>query len=450
MQAPEMSNGRRARRAAGFLALALGATAVADIVPADEARRVQTVIDALKTGDVAGALTKLGEPAKVQALAPHPELVQVLCDRAFRYDSPKAPAEPRRTLAARLFDLASAAAAAAPEDDRTRWALSEAFVLRERTGQGTGAESWNQAADLLEKVHAGRSRDGLALCYAVSFLLEGAVSVPEQSLPLAERSDLLAKKALDVQKGSATIATTLCASQFWAARTLLATNKKVARMQLKAGLDTLRPIATKPSPPVEAATAWNDAVSFGRTSGFVLPDKFVTTPLTTLYGELQFDVPISSKWRFANVPATPEQEAYDYVTQSTADGTRHRQVLFRRYSFSGRYTFEDRNPVGGDNVRSLAVGLQEMSAARVFLPGSTHPEPEQHALTKALKGYEFEVKGAAIPESGKSGEPLRLHGYVVRGHNQACFAVLVYVYGKDDCLDPEMENLLASLREVEK
>src|SRR5262249_7601607 len=150
------------------------------------------------------------------------------------------------------------------------------------------------------------------------------------------------------------------------------------------------------------------------------------------------------------VPATQETAAYDYVTQLTDAGVRRRQVLFRKYSWTQRYTFEASNPVGGDNVRSIAQGLQAMCAARVFGAGATQVTASRKSFCKALDGYAFEVGGTTQSENTTAGESARVYGYVVRGKSQACYAVLVYVYGKDDSLGPEMENLIASLHESEK
>jgi hypothetical protein len=430
--------------------LTLAATARAETTPSEDAKRVQAVIDVLKTGDVSAAVTKLGQGAQVAALASHPDLVHVLCDRAFRYDNQKAGVDARKSLAARLYDLAAAAQTAAPDDDRTRWALAEAIVLKERAGPPVGAEAWTQAAELLEKVHAAHKNDGLPLAYAVSFLLEGACSVPESALPLSERADLLARKAMESQKDSATLALAVSSSQFWAAKTLFATKPKISKTELKATLDTLRPFATRAAPNVEIGTAFNDAVSFGRASGFILPDNFVATPKTTLDGTLQFDLPVSSRWSMQTVAATSESPAYDYVTELGPDGARRRQILFRRYAWNQKYTFVGPNSVGGDNVRALTQGLEAMSAAKAFAPGATPSTPQKRTCSKALEGYVFEVRGASPSDAGAASEPMRLFAYVMRGHSVACYAALVYVYGKDDELDPEMEALIAGLREPEK
>ena len=207
----------RVRCVGAALLLTFAAAARADAVPSDDAKRVQAVIDVLKTGDVSAAVAKLGTGAPVTGLASHADLVHVLCDRAFRYDNQKAAIDARRTLAARLFELATAAAMASPDDDRTRWALAEATVLRERAGPPAGAESWTQAAELLEKIHNAHRSDALPLAYAVSFLLEGACSVPDQALPLSERADFLARKAMESQKDSPTLALTvmLPLPSFW-------------------------------------------------------------------------------------------------------------------------------------------------------------------------------------------------------------------------------------------
>jgi hypothetical protein len=446
----DIARGARARRLGAAVLLTLAALARADTTPADDAMRVQAVIDAMKTGDVSAAVAKLGQGAQVNALASRADLVHVLCDRAFRFDNQKASIDARRTLAGRLYELATAAAMASPDDDRTRWALAEATVLRERAGPPVGASSWDAAADLLEKVHAGKRSDGLPLAYAVSFLLEGASSTPESAHSLAERADQLARRAMDAQKDSPTLALSIASSQFWAAKALVATKPKVSKSQLKATLDTLRPFATRGTPTVEIGTAFNDAVAFGRSNGVAVSDGFVTTPKTTLEGALQFDLPVSSRWSMQTVATTPDAPGFDYITELAADGARRRQILFRRYAWNQRYTFLGPNPVGGDNVRALTQGLQAMSAARVFAPGATLSTPQRRSCTKALEGYAFDVRGTAAPDAGAGNSPIRLFAYVVRGHALASYAVLVYVYGKDDELGPEMEAILASLREPEK
>jgi hypothetical protein len=420
------------------------ATASAETVVTEDAQRVQGVIDLLKSGDVPGAVTKLGDAPQ---LAGKPDLVYVLCDRAFRYDSHKADPDARRALSARLVDLATSAAAAAPGDDRLRWALAESIVLRERAGPRVGPEAWGQAADLLEKVHAAHPQDGLPLSYAVSFLLEGACTDEDAAIALANRADTLARRALDAQKDSPTLAVTLATTQLWAARTLFAARHKLARVETKAALESLRAFTSKRAPVLEAATVWNDAVVFGQTNVFGLPERLVMGQRTTLDASLAFDVPVSSRWSFQTVAATEQAAAYDYVTEVGADGARRRQVLFRRYAFNRQYTFETPVPCGGDNVRSIAQGLEAQSAARVFAAGATTVSATRKPFCKSLDGYAFEVKGHAAGEKGAKGDPLHLYGFVVKGKNQACYAVLVYVYGKSDELGIEMDAVINSLKE---
>jgi hypothetical protein len=427
----------------------LAATAAAADTALDDAKHVQAVIDSLRAGDVSAAVAKLRAGPSADALAAKPHLVHVLCDRAFRFDSQSAPIDARRALAASLFEIATKACEAQPSDDRPRWGLAEAIVLRERSTR-SGPDAWGQAADLLEKIHAGRPGDALPLGYAVSCLLEGACCEDNATSSLAERADSLARRAMESQKDSATLAVTIASSQFWCAKTLLPTNKRVAKNELKASLDTLRPFATRPNPPLAAATAYNDAVAFARVSGFVLSDRFVDFTRATLSNSIQIDVPVSSRWSFQTVAATGDQAAYDYVTEMSPDGKRTRQVLFRRYAWGSPYTFEESNPVGGDNCRGIAHGLQEQLVKRVFAPGAKGPAPSRCSIPKSLDGYSFDVRGATPAADGAASEPLRLRVYVLRGSAKACYALLVYVYGKDDELGPEIEHLVASLREVEK
>ena len=438
---------RKSRWIAGVAAvLACAGSTWADTAVGDDAKHVQTVIDFLKAGNVPAAVAKLGTGPNVDALTSHPDLVHVLCDRAFRFDSEKANAAARQTLATRLFDLATATAAKAPDDDRTRWALSEAIVLRERTGPRTGVQAWTQAADLLEKVHDSRPRDGLPLSYAVSYLLEGACTDTDAATSLVNRAEVLTKKAADAQRDSPTLAITLGTSNLWAARTLVATNKKASRVALKVAIETLKPFSYRKVPLQDAATIYNDAVVFGLNSAFGLPDRLSLTPRTALEGRLGLDIPCSTRWSLTEVAATEEVPAYEYVTEVDAAGKRLRQMIFRRYAAGQQYTFESTVPCGGDNVRSITQGLQAMSAVRVFAPGAATPPPGRKNFCKALDGYSFEVKGQSL----EGGEPAHLYGYVVRGHDQACYAALVYVYGKDDVLGPEMEAVVYSLRDPER
>jgi hypothetical protein len=443
----------QARLAAVTVVAALaGAALAADATP--EAQRVQTVIDLLKKGDAAAAIAKLGEGPALLCLSSDPYLVQVVCDRAFRFDSAKADADLRRTLAARLLELAKAANTAAPADDRTRWALAEAYVLTARANPETGAMGCDMAATLLEKVYAGHPGDSLPLVYAASFTLEGACACadPNSVLALSNRADALAKKAMDGQRDSATLAVSIGTSQLWAARTIWPANHKVSRNQVKSALETLRPFATRKSPAVDAAGLWNDAVEFGLVSEMGLPERIVTAPHLVLDGRLLLDVPVSPRWSLTTVPGTDEQPAYEYVTEVDASGTRLRQVIFRSYAWNQQYTFENPVPCGGDNVKTIALGLQEMSAARIFAPGATTPAPARRPFCKELDGYAFEAAGktAAGPTPEEQPEPLHLYGYVVRGRDQTCYAALVYVYGKDDRLGTGMATLVASLRPPER
>jgi hypothetical protein len=436
----------RARCGAAGAVIAVAAAALAaDATP--EAQRVQAVIDLLKKGDAAGAVAKLGDGTALQSLAADPYLVQVLCDRAYRFDTAKNDAAARRTLAGRLFELSTAANAAAPSDDRTRWALAEAIVLRERAGPPTGAAAWTQAADLLEKVYGAHAGDGLPLAYAVSIVLEGACADADSASALSNKADALAKKAMEGQRDSATLAVSIGTSQFWAARTIWPANRKVARNQVKSALETLRPFAARKSPPVEAAGLWNDAVEFAVVSEMGLPERMVTAPHLVLDGRLLLDVPVSPRWSVTQVASTEDQPAYEYVTEVDTAGKRLRQAIFRSYSWTQQYTFESPVPCGGDNVKTIAQGLQDMAAARIFAPGAKTPAPGRRPFCKELDGYAFEVTGTSADEEP---EPLHLFGYVVRGRDQTCYAALVYVYGKDDRLGTGMATLVASLRPPER
>ena len=232
----------------------------------------------------------------------------------------------------------------------------------------------------------------------------------------------------------------------------MASNRKVARTQVKSAFETLKPFADGEPPVLDAATLWNDTLAFAKRSGFVMDEKFVLAPHKTLDDTLVVGIPLSSRWKFEHVDAAGEQPAYDYVTEVAADGSRVRQILFRRYLWSQRYTFEETNPVGGDNVKSLAQGLQAMIAARVLAVGASVPAADRRPFNRDMDGFVFSAAGRTASEPGNAavGPPLRVTGYVMRGHKQACFAVLVYDYSAQEDASPEIEAVLASLREPDR
>ena len=97
--------------------------------------------------------------------------------------------------------------------------------------------------------------------------------------------------------------------------------------------------------------------------------------------------------------------------------------------------------------QSLARGLQAVSAERVFAPGATLSPVRKGKIGREFTGHVFEVAG---PTAGEGGEPLVLRGSCVRGSRQKSYSFLLYVYAEEASKDPEMESVLASLRESER
>ncbi len=410
--------------------------------------RAQAVIDALRGGKTAAVLATLEPEAATKEIGARPALAHVILDRAYRLDGQLVAAvEERRALAERLGKLAETAHAAHPEDDRTRWALALSLVLRERAGPRTGAEAWTRAADLLVDVYGRTPGEGEALAYALSFLLEGACADESARHKLQKRADTLARRALRRHRESAALAQTLAASYLWAARTLAPQQRKASKQALRYALDLLRPHVRVETPDLEPASLFNDAVTFGKTSKFVMREAYVTLPAQALEGALVFDVPVSKHWFVRDVPSTEETPGYVYVTETDAAGSRVRQLLFRRYFWGSEYAFGDSGTVKGDNVKKIVRGLQGLAAETTFAPGARTPKIAKHKLTRDLAGHAFKIRGKT---RGESPEPLCVLGHGVRGSHQATLVVLVYVYDGTESLGPELEALLESLREPEE
>lgn len=404
------------------------------------------MVDALRGGDVARAGELLGSDGVAAGLPARPDLVHVLCDRAYRCDDAFRAASPvaRRGLAASLLAIAEAAHAAVPDDTRGSWALAHALVLRERAGPPEGAAAWLRAADLLEDAHARIPGAGEALGYAVTFLLEGAVLEPDDQHGLIKRAAALSREAQREHEGADRLALTLASSHLWAARTLLPDNRKTAKAALQTVFSQLERFAEADLPHREVAALWNDAVTLDAEARFALRKRYVTAPAGALGGALVFDVPVAPRWTVTRVPATAESAAYVYVTQTDASGAPLRQLLFRSYTWGYGYTFTGPNEVKGDNVKNLARGLRDLSAERVFAPGPEVGDVRKDRVGRDLVGQSFRVSGC---EAGEEGGPLTLHGWCVRGGHQASYGVLVYVYAEGGELDAEMLSVLESLRE---
>lgn len=449
---------RRLLRGLAVAALLFGAQVAASAQQEDAAaKRVQAAIDALRTGDAVAAVTALGSDDEVTALGSRLDLLYVLADRAYRYDQPVAKSaeqtrlDARRTLATRLFDLSAAAAKTAdPADERAKWVLAESIILKERAGLGTGPESWVQAAELLQQVYAKKQDDALPLVYAISFLLEGACADPDSANGLTGKATAISQKVADRKEETPTIAVAVAQSHLWAARNLVGTGKKLARDQVRDAFASLKRYAVRKVPILEAATVWNDAVTWAKRADYVFTERYVTDTRDTLNGILEIELPVSSRWHLLTVPETEQTPAYDYVTQTSADGKPLRQIIFRRYIWGQTYTFDGPNTVGGDNVKSIAQGLQAMFASRVVKASGTLSPPARKPFHRDLDGYVFEVEGKAVASAGEGATPLRVEGYVVRGHEQACYAILVYDYSGEPGTAPEIEAFVAGIKEAEK
>ncbi len=420
----------------------------------DLSETAQDAIDALRAGDAAQAVAVLSPDDVGRALAADPALLHVVCDRAWRYEDASRAAgdDARRGLSARLLALAESAATAAPRDPRACWSLAHALVLRERTGPRAGAAAWLRAAAALETADHEAPGGGEALGYAVTFLLEGACTESADQHALLKRAAEICRDAARAHGDSVTLAATLGSAHLWAARTLLATNRKLAKSELQAAFEVLEKPAKASLPNEAAASLWNDGVTLDRTAGFALRERYVTLPETVLDGALVVDLPIGSRWVLTRVPESDEQAAYEYVTEIGDDGRALRQLIFRRYVWGRSYSLAGPNQVNGDEVKNIAKGLQALTVERLFAPGARAPSPQKGGVGrdrqgKDLAGQVFEVTGSS---AGEDSGPLAVRGYCVRGSRQASLAVLVYVFGGYGTLDPETEAVLAALHEPEE
>ncbi len=408
--------------------------------------RTQEVIEALRVGDVTEAVRLLQSEGTATQIAASTTLTHVLADRAYRFEGlcRAAPPADRRALADVVQMAASAIARTAPDDHRTHWASAHATVLSERTARSGAAQPWVHAAELLEKAHAAHPENAEALGYAVTFLVEGACVAADDRYELRKAAEKLADRALKKHEANVGLATTIASARLWAARTVVGSERKVAKAFLKQAQETLRPFVRRDVPDRAAADLWNSSVTLDRSAGFALREKYVTVTAESLGGSLRFDVPISSRWSVIEVPESEGRGGYVYVTETDAYGAPLRQLLFRRYTWGLQYSFTGPNDVNGDEVKNIARGLQALSVERVFTPGPRTPAVKKTRIGDDLVGHGFEVWGTSNDEEPR---PLVLRGACVRGSQQESLAVLVYVYADHGEIGEEMQSVLDSLRE---
>jgi hypothetical protein len=424
--------------------IGLPAPAAAEGDPA--AARVQQVVAAIDKGDATGALKSLGTGKTLDGIAADPAQVQILLDRAYRTDTRlAADVEGRKTLIGRLSALAKQTHKAAPEDDRAAWAMALALVLEERVGPRSGPGVWGRVADLFEAIDGRTSGNGgEALSYGITFLLEGARAEKDARVDLLSRAGGLTRKAMRAHPKSEELARSLAASHAWLAQVLFDEKRSASKQALRTALDTLKPFIASGDPEISTSTVFNDAVTLGRKSKFAFKDHYFTLPERALEGAVEFEMPMSTHWEMQTIPSTGEKAGYTYVTQKDAAGARIRQILFRRYFWGSDYKFEDDTTVSGDNVKKIVRALQAMTAKRTFAADASVSKPAKHRLTKDLTGLRFEIEGMSREEDP---EPLVVHGYAAKGKRQATLVLLVYVYGEDEDVGPEMEALLKTLKE---
>lgn len=435
---------RRVLGVAVLLGFGLSASAHADgvAVVVDEVTRI------IDRGDAAAATSELARDAVRADLTRQPEHVRALCERATlsraRFDACEL--ADRKALAKSLWGLAVGCLEAQPSAPDSLRAVAHALVLCERSGVDSWPSPWWKAADLLSGGAMADLDDGEPVADAVSFLLEGACAPDAEVHRLTKRAGSLAKLALERHAGVVPLATRMAAAQFRTARELLATRRKDAKAAVRSGLEYLRPHTGGDVPDRWVATLWNDAVTFGRTSEFVLREKYLTVREDAADGRVTFALPVSHWWSITTVELENPEQSYRYVSVVAPDGAPLRQVIFRKYDWTLRYSLDGSNEVNGDNVKKLAQGLQAMTARNVFEPGAVLSKPRKGRVNTELDGYTFDIRGVAAQDR----QPLRVWCGFFRGKRQTSYALVVYDFTDAEDFDPSMQAFVESLREVER
>ncbi len=404
----------------------------------------------LESGDYE-ALTRGLDDGTIAALAQAPYwaggLARMLFlgweDILYRAGEP----EPMAALADRVQALAEACAArgpsAGPEPPRAHAsALAAAAVLRRAAGQEPGPEPFEAAsailADLAER--AGSARPVLLAEAAFALAAARPAGHRERWVYVERAAALLAGGAPDGALPAELSDSEMRLCVLRAEAFVDAGKKSEARKVLEAGLERLAPRVARAATRGDEATRWhNRLVAVGLRGKVGLKATLLLAEPVVLGGRVSLELPRTGEWE-ARLGIPDSLGAFQRIRA----GENQVLVSVRSWGAGRNYSSDLVDSASSDNPAQMAALLESVyrpMLARVLRQRQGLKERLSRSITRTVG---FDLEGFVDGEGMR-----RVRGWVFRSEaRKGTIAVVVEHWGPQREIDPEVEAVLASIREV--
>jgi hypothetical protein len=376
-------------------------------------------------------------PEAVDELATEPAVAREICEAAARYvyraPSARTDWEP---LVERIVALGHATMERTPDDGDAVRACAEAELCRVRLARNldkpTKTEEWVAVAELFLKAHGVEADEGKPMERAAKVLWEAAEAPGVDRAALRERAVKTCEEGTKQYPQSAYMRGLLYRHRLESIEVQLGADRRAAQKAMSDYLLELRAAMGTKTPEMVVATAYNDAVSFARsTKGLDVKADFITRTLSVAAANLKVEIPVSERWDYEE----------GRIRQYDREGDLVRSFFFDVYSWNTNY-YIGQTQFGGDNLKGLAQ-LDEMNAEEVVVKITKRKKPARRRFNRKFpSAIYFEVSGL-----DDGGDFLKYTSYYVKTEKRVSVQVAMLEFKEVKDLDPEAELVVDSFRE---
>jgi len=313
-------------------------------------------------------------------------------------------------------------------------ALAEARRFQARIGLATrqdkAAEHYRAAIDAARTAYQNDAGDGqallcavLAACEAVDAVGGDSATLLEEATRDVERLDGAHKATLAAAHASAALELALLERDLPAAKM----SKEIAEVRDRAArvLGTLEGWAAKD---LDAATTYNDAVSFILANRKKLPLEVAFVSVAKRIAGLHFRVPVSRRWRVGSS-----------LYQFDRRGSYARAYLFDTYNWATEYTYGTKG-IGGDNPKGLCT-YDIDSVEGMFLKIKRRKKATKGRMNRKIsRCYYFEMEG-----TDESLVRLRVSGWYFKAdEKRLTYRLLMVMYPDSEGTEPAADFVVDS------
>lgn len=404
----------------------------------------------LESGDYE-ALTRGLDDGTIAALAQAPYwaggLARMLFDSweyaVYRIGDP----EPLAALAQRIEALGEASAARGGPNDREGRrahadALAAAAVLRRAAGQEPGPEPFEAASKILAALAEGEDRARPPLLAEAAFALAAArpAGHRERWVYVERAAALLASAGADGARPAELFDSEMRLCALRAEAFVDAGKKSEARKALEAGLERLAPRVARAPPAGDEATRWhNRLVAAGLRGKVGLKATLLLAEPVVLGGRVSLELPRTGEWE-AGPPGPDVLGAFARTRKAES----HVRVSVQAWGPGRNLSTELVDSASSDNPAQMAELLES-----AYQPGVGRVLRRRQGLKERLSRTITRTVGFDLEADVEGKGTRRVRGWVFKSEaRKGTIAVLVEQWGPQRELDPELEAMLASIREV--